>query len=110
MAESGQETGTAKPSWPRLARLRDFDERLWPVNCTILMLAGFVAGIVFASSSFDDPRPFYNGWVRLGAGGVDAAAFPGRDVLPRGGGPPFSIFDLCQRADPFGAHCFFIGR
>jgi len=47
------------------AQHADFDEQLWPINCTILILAGFVAGIVIATSSFDDPRILYNGWARL---------------------------------------------
>jgi len=44
----------------------DFDDQLWPVNCAILILAGFVAGIVIATSDFDDPHIFSNAWFGLG--------------------------------------------
>lgn len=47
--------------------LGDFDEQVWPVNLAILVFAGFVTGIVLAATEdFFDPRPFYNGFVRLG--------------------------------------------
>lgn len=49
----------------QVARVADFDEQLWPINCAILILAGFTAGIVIALSDFSDPRLLYNGWVRL---------------------------------------------
>jgi len=49
-----------------VAKVADFDDQLWPINVAILILAGFVAGIVFATSDFHDPRIFYNGWVHLG--------------------------------------------
>lgn len=44
----------------------DFDDQLWPINVAILILAGFVVGIVIALSDFQDPRIFYNGWTHLG--------------------------------------------
>lgn len=48
-------------------RLADFDEQVWPVNIAILVFAGFVTGIVLATTpDFFDPRPLYNGLVRLG--------------------------------------------
>ncbi|MGB9688839.1 hypothetical protein [Thermogutta sp.] len=48
-------------------RLADFDEQVWPVNLAILVFAGFVTGIVLATTpNFFDPRPLYNGLVRLG--------------------------------------------
>jgi len=48
-------------------RLGDFDEQVWPVNLAILVFAGFVTGIVLAATEdFFDPRPLYNGFVRLG--------------------------------------------
>ena len=48
-------------------RLADFDEQVWPVNLAILVFAGFVSGIVLATTpNFFDPRPLYNGLVRLG--------------------------------------------
>jgi hypothetical protein len=34
----------------------DFDDQLWPINCALLILAGFVTGIVIAVSDFRDPR------------------------------------------------------
>ncbi|NQT39708.1 MAG: hypothetical protein HQ581_19585 [Planctomycetes bacterium] len=43
-----------------------FDERNWPVNCALLILAGFAAGIIIATSQFDDPRLLHNAWFRLG--------------------------------------------
>jgi len=52
------------------AKVADFDEQLWPINCAILILAGFVAGIVIAVSDFHDPRILYNGWARLVSVGV----------------------------------------
>ena len=51
-----------------------FDERLWPVNCLILILAGVLVAIVVATSSFDDPRMLYNGWNRLASVAVMAVA------------------------------------
>jgi hypothetical protein len=51
----------------RIAKPVDFDERLWPIDLAVVILAGSVAGIVAAVSSFDDPRLLYNGWARLGA-------------------------------------------
>jgi len=39
-------------------RLADFDEQVWPVNIAILVFAGFVTGIVLATTpDFFDPRP-----------------------------------------------------
>ncbi len=43
----------------------DFDEQQWPINVALVILGAFVAGIVLATSDFDDPRILYNGWVRL---------------------------------------------
>lgn len=53
-----------------VARVADFDDQLWPINCAILILAGFAAGIVFAQSDFSDPRLLYNGWVHLASVGL----------------------------------------
>ena len=47
------------------ARIADFDDQLWPINCVILILAGFVSGLVIATSDFHDPRILYNAWFRL---------------------------------------------
>lgn len=43
----------------------DFDEQLWPVNCTLAIFAGVVAGIVIATSDFETANLLENGWVRL---------------------------------------------
>ena len=48
-------------------KVADFDDQIWPINVAILILAGFVAGIIITMSSFTDPRLLYNGWVRLGS-------------------------------------------
>jgi len=45
--------------------LADFDDQMWPINCALIVLAGFVAGIIIAHSDFDTPRLLYNGWARL---------------------------------------------
>jgi hypothetical protein len=52
------------------SRVADFDDQLWPINCAILILAGFVAGIVIATGDFDDPHLLRSGWVRLLSVGV----------------------------------------
>jgi len=54
-------------------RLADFDEQLWPVNVLLLILAGFVGGIIAAQSDFDTPLLLYNGWCRLGILGLIVA-------------------------------------
>ena len=48
-------------------QLADFDEQIWPVTIATLIFSGFVTGIVLAATeNFFDPRPLYNGFVRLG--------------------------------------------
>ena len=47
------------------AKVADFDDQLWPINLAIVILGGFVAGLVFAYSDFQDARILYNGWTRL---------------------------------------------
>ncbi len=42
-----------------------FDQRRWPVLLALLTLAGTAIAMVVADSTFDDPRPLYNGWFRL---------------------------------------------
>lgn len=49
-----------------LARPGDFDEQLWPVNLALLVLAGFLAGIVLTHSDFDSVDWRRNGWVHFG--------------------------------------------
>ncbi len=70
MARSGE-----KPTRPPKSVVRkivnehlgDFDEQVWPVNLAILVFAGFVTGIVLATTEdFFDPRLLYNGFFRLG--------------------------------------------
>ncbi len=53
--------------------IADFDDQLWPINCVLLVLAGFVAGIVIATSQFTDVPVWQNGWFRLGILGVTLA-------------------------------------
>ena len=43
----------------------DFDEQQWPINLAIVILAAFVAGLVIATSDFQDSRLLHNGWARL---------------------------------------------
>jgi len=52
------------------SKVADFDDQLWPINVAILILAGFVAGVVIATSDFNDPRILYNGWARLASVGL----------------------------------------
>ena len=51
------------------SKAADFDDQLWPINCATLILAGFVVGIVIATSDFSTDfgteRILYNGWARL---------------------------------------------
>ena len=61
MAEAPQRIRTARAS-----NAGSFDDQLWPINVAVLILAGFVAGVVIAVSDFDDPRILFNGWARLG--------------------------------------------
>ena len=42
-----------------------FDDQLWPINLALLVLTGFVAGIIVVEGGFDDPRLLHNGWFRL---------------------------------------------
>jgi hypothetical protein len=48
----------------------EFDDQLWPINCALLVLAGFAAGNIIATSDFDTPHPLMNGWVRLATLGL----------------------------------------
>lgn len=52
------------------AQVLEFDEQLWPINLVLLILAGFEAGLVIATSDFQTADPWLNGWVRLVALGL----------------------------------------
>jgi hypothetical protein len=58
----------------------DFDEQLWPVNCALVVLAGFVSGVIVATSDFDSPRILLNGWARLASLAVILAILIGGTV------------------------------
>ena len=49
-------------------RAADFDEQLWPVNAAIIILAGFLVGIVCSQGSFDSGETafFESAYVHLG--------------------------------------------
>ena len=49
-------------------RAVDFDEQLWPVNCAIIILAGFLVGIVCSQGNFNPAEAafFENAYVHLG--------------------------------------------
>lgn len=44
----------------------DFDDRLWPINLALLVLAGFIAGVIVAKSDFQTPLVLSNGYLHLG--------------------------------------------
>jgi len=44
----------------------ELDDQIWPVNLAIVILAGFVTGLVLATSSFQEPRVLHNAFFRLG--------------------------------------------
>lgn len=70
MARPGEKPKQASKSVVRKIvneHLGDFDEQVWPVNLAILVFAGFVTGIVLATTeNFFDPRLLHNGFFRLG--------------------------------------------
>jgi hypothetical protein len=47
-----------------------FDDRLWPINVLLAILAGFEAGIIIATSDFATDDLLRNGWFRLGILGL----------------------------------------
>jgi hypothetical protein len=57
-----------------VARVADFDDQLWPINCAILILAGFVAGVAIATGDFHADDLLHNTVVRLAAIAVGVAA------------------------------------
>ncbi len=57
--------GTSSPGRSPAPGKVAFDEQMWPINCAILILAGFLVGIVKAGSDFDEPRLLLNGYTHL---------------------------------------------
>lgn len=49
----------------RIVPQEEVEDQLWPVNLAIVILAGFVVGLILAISRFDDPRLFYNAYFQL---------------------------------------------
>lgn len=45
--------------------LADFDEQLWPINLVLLVLAGFITGIIVAKGDFHTPALIHNGYCQL---------------------------------------------
>ncbi len=59
----------------RVAAFDDVEDQFWPVNLLIVVLAGFVAGLILATSRFDDPRILHNAIFRLGTVVLTLAAW-----------------------------------
>lgn len=61
-------TGTAKANF--------FDEQMWPINLTLIVLAGFVAGAIAGRADWNTPEGQQQAWINLGilAGGVAIVA------------------------------------
>jgi hypothetical protein len=67
----------SRNSSPRIVAV-DFDDQMWPVNCAIIVLIGFIVGIVISSSDFSDDRLLYNGYTHLAAiAGISLLGFWG---------------------------------
>ena len=49
----------------RSGRVADFDDQMWPVNCAILILAGFATGIAIATGDWHAENLLYNTVFRL---------------------------------------------
>ncbi|MBN1911043.1 MAG: hypothetical protein JW818_14955, partial [Pirellulales bacterium] len=47
------------------SRVADFDDQMWPINCAILILAGFAAGIAIATGDLRAENLLYNTVFRL---------------------------------------------
>src|SRR3972149_7003327 len=64
---------------------RRLEQRTWPTLLALLAWAGVLAAILVAGGGFDDPRPWYNGWVRLIAlaAAVATVAWAVRAFFPR---------------------------
>ncbi|MGC4006745.1 MAG: hypothetical protein QM811_27920 [Pirellulales bacterium] len=65
------------PAHNNAPRRHDLDEQLWPVNIALVLLCGFIGGLIAAHSEFDFERvPWYeNGWTRLATLFVSVGAF-----------------------------------
>jgi hypothetical protein len=49
----------------RIIPFEDVEDQLWPINLLVVVLAGFVVGLILGLSRFDDPRLFYNAYFQL---------------------------------------------
>ncbi len=60
------------PVTPSPDRAADFDEQLWPVNAAIIILAGFLVGIICSQGNFDPAETafFENAYIHLGIVGL----------------------------------------
>jgi hypothetical protein len=56
---SGSGTPRSAPPTP-VSAIADFDEQWWPVTLLLLTSAGCLAGYVWTTGDFNDPRPLYN--------------------------------------------------
>lgn len=43
-----------------------FDEQMWPINLVLIVLAGFVAGMIVGRADFDTPEGQQAAWIQLG--------------------------------------------
>ncbi|HPP52144.1 MAG TPA: hypothetical protein PK777_04265, partial [Thermoguttaceae bacterium] len=57
----------------RIIPHEEVEDQLWPVNLLVVILAGFVVGLVLGLSRFDDPRLFYNAYFQLATVGLTLA-------------------------------------
>ena len=89
------------------ARQFGFDEQLWPVNLALLVLAGFVAGIIIVQGGWDDPRLLHNGWVRLMTLGANSGGElrPVPTAVPPSASSARRGLTASSRASPFFTCC-----
>ncbi|MCS7306379.1 MAG: hypothetical protein NZ602_14885 [Thermoguttaceae bacterium] len=57
----------------RVIPFEDVEDQLWPINLLVVILAGFVVGLILGLSRFDDPRPLYNAYFQLFTVGLTLA-------------------------------------
>jgi hypothetical protein len=53
----------------------ELNDQIWPVNLALIVLAGFVVGLVLVTSRFDDPRILHNAFFRLATVGLTLTAW-----------------------------------